>query len=60
MVFVVKGVVDTEMETEQELNNSLHRGRGGALEKLGERPSKLIRGALSYNSGLLFEGSRNR
>jgi len=60
MVFVVEGVADAETETERELNDSLRRGRGGALEKLGERPSKPIRGALSYNSGLLFEGSRNR
>lgn len=59
MVFVVEGVADAETETERELNDSLRGGRV-ALEKLGEGPSKPIRGALSYDSGLLFGGSSNR
>jgi len=55
MVFVVEGVADAETETEmeRELNDSLRGGRGVALEKLGEGPSKPIRGALSYDSGFI-------
>jgi len=58
MVFVVEGVADAE--TERELDNRLYGGNGGVLEKLGEGPSKPIRGALRTTAVSLFGGSSNR
>lgn len=52
MVLVVGEVAGAETER-GELNDSLRGGKGGALEKFGGGPSKLIKGAVSCDSGLI-------
>jgi hypothetical protein len=52
MVLVVGEVAGAETER-GELNDSLRGGKGGALEKFGGGPSKLIKGVLSCDSGLI-------
>jgi len=52
LVVVVGEVAGAETER-GELNDSLRGGKGGTLAKFGGGPSKLIRGALSCDSGLI-------
>jgi len=52
MVLVVGDVAGAETER-GELNDSLRGGKGGTVAKFGGGASKLIRGALSCDSGLI-------
>jgi len=52
MVLVVGEVAEAETGR-GELNDSLREGKGCTLSKFGGEPSKLIRGALSCDSGLI-------
>ena len=52
MVLVIGEVAGAETER-GELNDSLRGGKGGTLAKFEGGPSKLIKGALSCDSGLI-------